>query len=105
MSHSADLEVVHRLRNADGHLRAVIAMIEAGKPCEAVLYQLRAVEGALRAAGSRMLREQWERDRTSLLTCDCEQEQMETIERLVRLYQLSSKMSEKQYRYKEFENE
>lgn len=43
--------VANRLRTAEGHLRAVIGMVEAGAPCEEVLRQLDAVEAALCAAG------------------------------------------------------
>jgi DNA-binding FrmR family transcriptional regulator len=39
--------VIARLRRAHGHLRAVIEMIEAGKPCLEVAQQLQAVEKAV----------------------------------------------------------
>ncbi|MGE0281770.1 MAG: metal-sensing transcriptional repressor [Rhizobiaceae bacterium] len=44
VSHPA---IVKRLKRADGHLRSVIAMIEAGEPCLAVAQQLQAVEKAI----------------------------------------------------------
>lgn len=43
-SHSA---LVARLKRADGHLRAVIEMIEAGKPCLEIAQQMQAVEKAI----------------------------------------------------------
>ncbi len=43
-SHSA---LISRLKRADGHLRAVIAMLEAGKPCLDIAQQLQAVEKAV----------------------------------------------------------
>ena len=43
--------IVNRLRTAEGHLHAVIGMVESGAPCEEVLHQLDAVEEALCAAG------------------------------------------------------
>ena len=43
--------ILNRLKSADGHLRAVIGMLETGVPCEEVLHQLGAVEAALDAAG------------------------------------------------------
>ena len=43
-SHSA---LIGRLKRADGHLRAVIEMIEAGKSCLEVAQQLQAVEKAV----------------------------------------------------------
>ena len=45
--HSSHPAIIARLNRADGHLRSVIAMIEAGKPCLAVAQQLLAVEKAI----------------------------------------------------------
>ncbi|MCC1480782.1 metal-sensing transcriptional repressor [Roseibaca sp. Y0-43] len=45
--HSTHPALVARLKRADGHLRAVIAMIEAGKPCIEIAQQLHAVEKAV----------------------------------------------------------
>lgn len=39
--------LIARLKRADGHLRAVIEMIEAGKPCLEIAQQLHAVEKAV----------------------------------------------------------
>ena len=44
VSHPA---LIARLKRADGHLRAVIAMLEEGKPCVDVAQQLQAVEKAV----------------------------------------------------------
>jgi DNA-binding FrmR family transcriptional regulator len=52
---AANTEILLRLRSAEGHLRAVIAMVEAEQPCETVLLQLGAVQAALRAAGRRIV--------------------------------------------------
>ncbi len=48
-------EIIRRLRCASGHLNAVIKMAEGNEPCEQVIHQLNAVQGALRAAMSRMI--------------------------------------------------
>jgi uncharacterized protein len=45
--HRTHSDVVKRLQRADGHLRAVIEMIEAGKSCLEVAQQLQAVEKAV----------------------------------------------------------
>lgn len=45
--HASHPEVVKRLRRAEGHLRSVIAMIEAGRPCLDIAQQLHAVEKAI----------------------------------------------------------
>ena len=43
-SHSA---IVKRLRRAEGHVRAVVGMIEAGRPCLELAQQLHAIERAI----------------------------------------------------------
>lgn len=48
--HASHPDLIKRLKRADGHLRHVIAMIEAGKPCSAIAVQLQAVEKAISAA-------------------------------------------------------
>jgi uncharacterized protein len=47
VKHASHPEIVKRLRRAEGHLRSVIAMIEAGKPCVDLAQQLHAVEQAV----------------------------------------------------------
>ena len=48
--HASHPDIVKRLNRADGHLRNVIAMIEAGRPCSDVAQQLHAVERAICSA-------------------------------------------------------
>lgn len=48
--HAIQRGLVKRLKRADGHLRHVIGMIEAGKPCADIALQLQAVEKAITAA-------------------------------------------------------
>lgn len=48
--HASHPQVITRLKRADGHLRSVIEMIEAGRPCLEVAQQLQAVESAIRNA-------------------------------------------------------
>ncbi len=45
--HATHPALIARLKRADGHLRAVIEMIEAGKPCLEIAQQLHAVENAV----------------------------------------------------------
>jgi len=45
--HATHPALIARLKRADGHLRAVIEMIEAGKPCLEVAQQMQAVEKAI----------------------------------------------------------
>jgi uncharacterized protein len=47
MKHESHPGIVKRLKRANGHLAAVIAMIEAGRPCEDLAQQLHAVEKAV----------------------------------------------------------
>ncbi|MBK6466960.1 MAG: metal-sensing transcriptional repressor [Rhodobacter sp.] len=48
--HATHPDLVKRLKRAEGHLRHVIEMIEAGTPCADVAVQLQAVEKALTSA-------------------------------------------------------
>jgi uncharacterized protein len=48
--HQSHPEVVKRLRRAEGHLRAIVDMIESGRPCVDVAQQLHAVEKAVESA-------------------------------------------------------
>lgn len=45
--HATHPALIARLKRADGHLRAVIDMIEAGKPCLEIAQQMQAVEKAI----------------------------------------------------------
>lgn len=45
--HANHPAIVARLKRADGHLRAVIGMIEAARPCVEIAQQLQAVEKAV----------------------------------------------------------
>ncbi|MBU0740588.1 MAG: metal-sensing transcriptional repressor [Alphaproteobacteria bacterium] len=48
--HETHGDIIKRLKRAEGHLRSVTAMIEAGKPCLDIAQQLDAVEKAVRNA-------------------------------------------------------
>ena len=50
VAHSAHPDIVKRLKRAEGHLRNVIGMMEAERPCMDVVQQLHAVERAVAAA-------------------------------------------------------
>jgi len=45
--HATHPALIAPLKRADGHLRAVISMIEDGKPCLEIAQQLQAVEKAV----------------------------------------------------------
>ena len=47
MEHASHPAIVKRLKRAEGHLRSVIAMIEAGRSCVDLAQQLHAVESAV----------------------------------------------------------
>ena len=47
MEHQSHPDIVKRLKRAEGHLRSLIVMIEAGKPCLELAQQLHAVENAI----------------------------------------------------------
>lgn len=45
--HASHPDIIKRLRRAEGHLRSVVEMIEAGRPCLDIAQQLHAVEAAV----------------------------------------------------------
>ena len=45
--HQTHPAIVKRLKRAEGHLRSIVAMIEAGRGCRDVAQQLHAVEKAI----------------------------------------------------------
>lgn len=49
-THTSHPDIINRLKRADGHLRSIIEMLEAGRPCLDVAQQLQAVEKAVAQA-------------------------------------------------------
>ena len=47
MLHTTHPDIVSRLHRAEGHLRAIVEMIEAKRPCLDIAQQLHAVEKAI----------------------------------------------------------
>lgn len=45
--HTTHPEIVKRLKRAEGHLRAIVEMIEAGRSCLEISQQMHAVEKAI----------------------------------------------------------
>jgi uncharacterized protein len=45
--HDSHPAIIKRLNRAMGHLRAIVDMIEAGRPCADIAQQLHAVENAI----------------------------------------------------------
>ncbi|UYN96432.1 MAG: metal-sensing transcriptional repressor [Enhydrobacter sp.] len=56
-THSSHPAIVKRLKRAEGHLRSVVAMIEAGRPCLELAQQLQAVEKAIGQAKKTLIRD------------------------------------------------
>ena len=55
--HTTHPDIVKRLKRADGHLRGVVDMIEAGRPCVDIAQQLHAVEKAISEAKKTLIRD------------------------------------------------
>ena len=53
--HKTHPEIVRRLKRAEGHLRSVVAMIEAERPCLELAQQLHAVEKAVSNAKTMLI--------------------------------------------------
>ena len=55
MKHTSHPEIVKRLKRAEGHLRSVITMMEAARPCLDLAQQLHAVEAAIAKAKKELI--------------------------------------------------
>jgi DNA-binding FrmR family transcriptional regulator len=86
-------EIMRRLRSAQGHLGAVIGMVESGESCEQVLHQLGAVQAALLVAGARLLACQVETSKIIIQLSPCPEERAAELDRLSDLYQIMMKSS------------
>ncbi|MBN1174420.1 MAG: metal-sensitive transcriptional regulator [Micromonosporaceae bacterium] len=49
------VDVIKRLRRAEGQIRGVVAMLESGRDCEDVVTQLAAVSSAIDRAGFKII--------------------------------------------------
>lgn len=87
-------EIIRRLCSAEGHLRAVIDMVEAGQRCEQVLHQLGAVQAALHVAGARLLACQVETSEGVIKHSPCPEERVAELNRLNNLYQMLTKYTD-----------
>ena len=55
--HATHSNIVKRLKRAEGHVRSVIEMIEAGRPCLDIAQQLHAVEKAIAQAKNTLIQD------------------------------------------------
>jgi DNA-binding FrmR family transcriptional regulator len=53
--HLSHPELAQRLKRAEGHLRSIVGMIEAGRPCLELAQQLHAVERAVANAKRQLI--------------------------------------------------
>lgn len=49
-THASHPDIIKRLKRAEGHLRSILTMLEAGRPCLDIAQQLQAVESAVASA-------------------------------------------------------
>jgi DNA-binding FrmR family transcriptional regulator len=56
-THQSHPKILARLKRADGHLRSVIAMVEAERPCVILAQQLHAVEKAINQAKKSLIKD------------------------------------------------
>jgi DNA-binding FrmR family transcriptional regulator len=84
-------KLIVRLRSAEGHLRAIIGMIETGRPCEDVIYQLIAVQAALRAASLVVLKRQLQFSAAVIRSDPRPETRCAELQQLLALYTLLNK--------------
>jgi uncharacterized protein len=53
--HTSHPAIIKRLRNAEGHLRSIVAMLEEGRSCLEIAQQLQAVEKAVESAKNTLI--------------------------------------------------
>ena len=56
-SENTRADLIRRLRSAEGHLRGIIGMLEADAGCQDIIWQVRAVQGALREVNRRLMQQ------------------------------------------------
>jgi uncharacterized protein len=49
-SHTSHVDIIKRLKRAEGHMRSIVSMIEAGRSCVDIAQQMHAVEKAIQQA-------------------------------------------------------
>lgn len=81
MKHQSHPAIAKRLRRAEGHLKSVIAMIEADRPCLDIAQQLHAVEAAVANAKKELIHDHIEH----CLTDDTPAGSRETLAELKKL--------------------
>ncbi len=60
MKHASHPDIIKRLKRAEGHLRSLIGMIEAGRPCLELAQQLHAIERAIGNAKRELIHDHME---------------------------------------------
>ena len=85
--------ILNRLRSAEGHLHAIIGMLEANTPCEQVLHQLNAVEAALSKSGRALRYCQFRQSIETILHDPNAETRVAELERLATLYGLPARLT------------
>lgn len=83
--------LVARLLSAQGHLAAVIKMVENDQPCEEVLHQVAAVKAALNAISLQILKQQLQNSTDLIASNPCPDQRCTELTRLLDLYRIFSK--------------
>ena len=78
LKHQTHHQILQRLKRAEGHLKAVIGMIEAGRPCLDLAQQLHAVEAGVGSAKRELIHDHIE----NCLTSSEAEDQGEMLEEL-----------------------
>ena len=60
MKHTSHPEIIKRLKRAEGHLRSLVAMMQAGRSCVELAQQMHAVESAVSNAKRELIHDHME---------------------------------------------
>jgi DNA-binding FrmR family transcriptional regulator len=86
MTPESNPSIISRLRSAEGHFKAITAMVENGEGCDRVLHQLNAVKGALNAITQILLQNQLAESEKVIKQSECPQERAQALDYLTLIY-------------------
>jgi DNA-binding FrmR family transcriptional regulator len=87
-------EIIRRLRVSEGHLHAIIGMVETNQPYDQIIHQLRAVRAALRASSGFLLTYQVEQSQAIILHGLRDEERIAEVEKLRSLFSIVTHSAE-----------
>ncbi len=89
MTKEAQKDVIRRLRNAEGHTRGVVRMLESGADCVEIVQQLNAIQGSLNKVAQILLYQHLELCIPESTSADDDKSRQQLIVELADMYGLA----------------